>query len=192
MIRIVGPKEFKLLTKEEKNKVINTTSSSKNWSRGLSPFFLGPVHLYQGRHAKNVENAWQYSKVYKEHVGALGLPTEDWLSWAEGGWSNSYAVRYPMGKGAKPLYAFWDGVQYNYIEARKRIYIPLYRKAVLKSDAYSKLEREYHNKDKDIILFDFDGYDHLTKNMTYQEVINCESLKMGHAFVLAMLLDEYI
>lgn len=31
-------------------------------ARRLSPFFLGPVALYDGHVAKNVENAWQYSK----------------------------------------------------------------------------------------------------------------------------------
>lgn len=38
--------------------IINTTSRSKNWSRELSPFVLGPVDLYAGLIAKNVENAW--------------------------------------------------------------------------------------------------------------------------------------
>ncbi len=27
---------------------INTTSRSKTWNRGLSPFFCGPVDLYSG------------------------------------------------------------------------------------------------------------------------------------------------
>ncbi len=38
--------------------VINTTSRSSNWSRGLSPFFLGPIYLYDGFVSKNIENAW--------------------------------------------------------------------------------------------------------------------------------------
>jgi hypothetical protein len=36
---------------------INTTSRSGNWSKGLSPFFLGPVDLYGGHTAKNVSDS---------------------------------------------------------------------------------------------------------------------------------------
>jgi len=36
--------------------IINTTSRSSNWSRGLSPFFLGPIYLYDG--FASVESAW--------------------------------------------------------------------------------------------------------------------------------------
>lgn len=51
----------------------------------LSPFFLGPVSLYDGHVAKNVENAWQYAKVtkwfcpslrtgvYRAHVASSGV-----------------------------------------------------------------------------------------------------------------------
>jgi hypothetical protein len=43
--------------------VVNTTSRTKEpWSRGLSPFFLGPIPLYHNFEAKNLENAWQYCK----------------------------------------------------------------------------------------------------------------------------------
>ena len=45
---------------------------------------------------------------------------------------------------------------------------------------------------QDIYLQDFDGYNHKARGMTYDQVINNEQWKMGHAFVLAMLLDEYI
>lgn len=72
---------------------VNTTSRSKDWSRGLSPFFVGPVELYDGRVAQNVENAWQFSKVYRkiysqQHIGPDGLPNEDYWKWAEAGWAD--------------------------------------------------------------------------------------------------------
>lgn len=54
MIRVVGP-NFKA---PDGATVINTTSRSTAWSSGLSPFFLGPVDLYWGHVAKNVENFW--------------------------------------------------------------------------------------------------------------------------------------
>ena len=52
--------------------IVNTTSRSNDWSKGLSPFFLGPVDLYAGLSAKNVENAWQFAKVYPQHVDING------------------------------------------------------------------------------------------------------------------------
>ena len=95
--------------------VINTTSRSANWSRGLSPFILGPCKLYGDYESKNVENGWQNSKVYLEHVDENGNPSPEYFKWAVEGWNNSRAVRYPMGKGAKPLYSYWNGEKMNYI-----------------------------------------------------------------------------
>ena len=60
---------------------IDTTSRSKSWSQGLSPFYLGPCQLYNGYVAKNVENAWQYSKVYMEHVDQDSNPTPEYFEW---------------------------------------------------------------------------------------------------------------
>lgn len=69
MIYVIGYRD----KTPEGSLIINTTSRSKNWSRGLSPFFLNPGNLYGEYSAKNVENAWQYSKVYKEHLDNTGL-----------------------------------------------------------------------------------------------------------------------
>lgn len=71
-----------------------------------------------------MENAWQYAKVYKQHTHN-GAPTSDYWDWARAGWSNPSAVRFPMGRGAKPEYSLWDGQRLGYIEARKKIYAPL-------------------------------------------------------------------
>jgi hypothetical protein len=167
---------------------INTTSRSTNWSRGLSPFFLGPVKLYGHYTSQNVENAWQFSKVYPTQVDGNNDPTLEYFAWAKKGWADTYAHRYPMGKGKKPLYSYWDGERLLYIEARKKIYAPLYAEAVEKNDAYKQLEEEY-KKAGEIWLWDFDGYDHHKANMTYEDVLNCPTKKMGHAFVLAMMLE---
>lgn len=40
--------------------IVNTTSRSNDWSRGLSPFSWAPIDLYAGLIGQNVENAWQY------------------------------------------------------------------------------------------------------------------------------------
>lgn len=182
-VYVWGPKD-----KSPKDiEVINTTSRSINWSRGLSPFFLGPCELYGDYVASNVENAWQFCKVYSEFVDSQQNPTQDYFEWAIRGWSNPLAIRYPMGKGRKPLYSMWDGQKLGYIEARKRIYVPIYAKALVESEAYKKL-KELYKKKKEIHLWDFDGYDYIGRKMTFKDVINNSEQSMGHAFVIANLL----
>lgn len=182
MIYIIGPRG------RRSQPYVDTTSRSTNWSRALSPFFLGPVELYGGYTARNVENAWQYSKVYEKYADKDSNPTEKYFDWAKEGWEKTYADRYPMGKGMKPLYSWWDGQKLDYIAARKKIYCPLYAKAVEGTAAFKKLQEEYNKGD--LYLWDFDGYDHLLLGMSYKDVLNCPDRKMGHAFVLAMMLER--
>jgi hypothetical protein len=181
VVKIIGP------SVRNKTGSINTTSSS-GWSSGLSPFLLGPVNLYEDFIAQNVENAWQFSKVYKRHVDEFNNPTLDYFLWAINGWADTYAHRYPMGKGAIPEYSYWDGENLDYIEARKRIYIPLYATAVVKTEAFKRL-KEIYEENGQVTLFDYDGYDNESLNMTMREVVNNPNRKMGHAFVLKMLLE---
>lgn len=188
MVRVIGPKDPR-----DKN-AINTTSRSKNWSRDLSPFFLGPVPLYIGAassSAQNVENAWQYSKVYPGYVDEDGNPHEGYFAWARRGWENKRAVRYPMGKGAKPLYSYWAGEKMPYVKARAKIYVPLYSQAVVNTGAFQKLLQLYRDQGE-ITLWDFDGYDHHALGMSLEEVLNDPTRIMGHAFVLAAMLERMV
>jgi hypothetical protein len=182
MVTVIGPKD------PRDQKAINTTSRSPNWSRGLSPFYLGPVKLYSGFTASNVENAWQFSKVYTPHADDAGNPSERYFEWARQGWADTKAHRYPMGKGVKPLYSYWDGEKLTYVEARKKIYVPVYSNAVKDSPAFKQLKSMYSFMG-DITLWDFDGYDHRKLGMTYADVVNSDTRKCGHAFVLAMMLE---
>lgn len=184
MIYVIGPKD------PRRKDAINTTSCSKNWSRELSPFFLGPVELYDGYIAQNVENGWQYSKVYAEHVDKNQNVTDNYWNWAKNGWSDTFAHRYPMGKGRKPLFSYWENQKLDYIEARKKIYIPLYSKAVKKTEAFAKLIKMA--SEGDIYLWDFDGYNHRKLDMSFDDVLNCPHRKMGHAFVLCAMLETEI
>ena len=174
--------------------IINTTSHSKNWSKSLSPFFVKCGHLYRNYSAINVENAWQFSKTYK-HLGHLdknGNPNEKYFEWAVKGWESTFAYRYPAGKGAIPEYSYWDGRKLGYIDARKQIYIPLYSRIISQS-IYQELLRRVENairEGKDVVLLDFDGYNHIKMNMSYQDVLHCETRKMGHGFVLWKLLTD--
>jgi hypothetical protein len=186
MITIVS---FYQKLKGMNGQVVDTTSHSGEWKE-LSPFLLGPCPLYASYVAFNIENGWQFAKVYKQHtytshVDGSFLPSTAYWQWALKGWSDKTAHRYPMGKGAKPLYSFWDGKNLGYIEARKRIYAPLYAHAVVKTAAFKKLW-QLHSGGTDLILRDYDGYDHKGKSLS--QVLNDPAKKMGHAFVLKMLL----
>lgn len=101
---VISPRD----TVPEGFKVINTTSKDdKDIGKQLSPFFLGPVVLYEHKTAENMENAWQFSKVYKEFSDKNNKPTTEYFAWAKRGWKDKFAHRYPYGKGAIPLYSYW-------------------------------------------------------------------------------------
>jgi hypothetical protein len=170
---------------------IVTTSRSKNWTKGLSPFVCGPADLYDGYVAKNVENGWQFSKVYMEHIGDDGCPNDLYFEWAKEGWADNYAHRYPMGKGAKPEFSWWDGERLTYVEARKKIYMRIYSQGLRDTYAFKRLVSMVQSGSK-VALRDFDGYDHKAEGLTYNEVVNNPDRKMGHAFVIAMLLDKIL
>jgi hypothetical protein len=187
MIYVIGPQ----YPTPEGARIINTTSRSDTWSRGLSPFFAGPVHLYGDYKSYNVENAWQYAKVYEYYLEEDGSVGDRYFKWANEGWNRIRANRYPMGKGTKPLYSYWDGEKLPYIEARRKIYIPLYSQAVQKTSAFQKLKK-IHAEGGDLYLWDFDGYNHRALDMTFEQVIDNTNKALGHAFVIAMLLEGII
>jgi hypothetical protein len=174
--------------KPEGYTLVNTTSHAKTpMERGLSPFNLGPIPLYDGSTATNMENAWQMAKCYARHADATGSPTAAYYAWARAGWDNPVPQRFPMGRGAKPLYSLWGGRRLGYISARALIYAPAYAAAVVRTPAYAALAALYATG-VPIGLVDFDGWDHVGQGYSLSEVLALEKPKMGHAFVLAGLL----
>lgn len=180
VVHVFGPKS----PRPRSGLVIDVTSNSPTEYRQLSPFLLEPV----GGEARNVENLWQYSKLYQEHADGAGNPTSAFNTWRAEGFAKQWADRYPMGKGKKPLCSIWSGQKYGYIEARRAIYEPQYRAAAVHHCAglieTLKQEREKH---EDIWIFDYDGYDHLAYDMTLADVGQNAERPMGHAFVVASL-----
>jgi hypothetical protein len=182
-VRVFGPRDPTPAGYE----IINVTSGSFDFGRALSPFLLGPCELYAGYHSRNMENAWQYAKVYQQHLDERGEPSRDYWEWARSGWSKQRADRYPMGKGAIPEFSFWNGEKLGYIEARKQIYAPLYITAV---DGTAALRALFDILARQpVALFDYDGYDHVKRGMSLADVLNDPTRKMGHAFVLAAILS---
>jgi len=175
-----------------KGAAINITTSGVGLGREFSPMLLGPVSIYQGKDvppkiAKNVENGWQYSKVYAHHDDN-GKPNAEWYEWRDEGFSNKWACRYPMGRGAIPLYS-WIGKPIDYIEARKTIYVPSYKMAVHKLDELFNNFLYFVDSEELVTLLDYDVYPGDTADeLTFQEILNNPKVKMGHAYVLADML----
>lgn len=197
-VRVLPIWTAKKLKETETCPIISTVSKSDGVWKQLSPFILGPCNLYRrnGKMLKsqNMENAWQYSKLYKDHADKDGEPTSKYWKWAKEGWANSRAVRYPMGKGRKPLCSIWPDdegelAKMDYITARKCIYAPLYSELVKETEAYKELQRIL-KEHKELILLDFDAYDHHKEGMTLSDVLNNPRKKAGHAFILAMMLTR--
>lgn len=166
---------------------IDTTSNVGDF-RELSPFILGPCATYDAdRLSMNFENLWQYSKVYHDFLDTLNNPSVEYFIWRNLGWGSKRANRYPMGKGRTPAYAWWNGEKLGYIAARKAIYARFYAENVVGTRSYLCL-KEIYDSGQNIILRDYDGYDHRLLGMSLKDVINEPNKKMGHAFVLAMIL----
>lgn len=172
--------------------VINTTTRSENWSRELSPMLVGTIFSNNGI-SRNMENFWQYAKVYSNHVDSNQNPNEEYFKWKEIGYNKKWADRYPAGKGAIPLYTWYCGRKLNYIEARKNIYLPYYEKNVKKTEAFSKLETIWNDclkQNKNLVLNDFDAYNHRDLGYSWDNILNDSTRKMGHAFILAKMLSK--
>ena len=175
-----------------KDQIINVTSRSDDFGKAFSPFLLGPVRLYDKCFSYSVENAWQYSKVYPEHVDENNEIKKEYFDWANFGWLSKYSNRYPMGKGAKPLFAYWNGERLSYTEAKKKIYIPLYTTAVSKIPELKRLFEMYQqlkSENKILYLVDFDAYNLEPGSFKFNELIN-EDRSFGHGYVVNLILEN--
>lgn len=164
------------------------TCSKLGWHADLSPFLIGPCRLWDGRESRTMENAWQFSKVYRQHC-CDGKPNQEWRAWSDDGFAAPAAHRYPMGKGARPVGSWWNNELLGYVAARRKIYFPLYRDAVRGTGGFRRLEIVYAERRKLMLplqLWDFDARPH--KGLMFSDVMNDETKIMGHAFVLAAML----
>jgi len=161
----------------------DVTTHGSEW-RPLSPMLLGPVPLYAGMWSRTMENAWQFAKFYQLH-----RETVSYWPWAQAGWGNPRAVRYPMGRGSVPLHTLWAGEELDYVTARKRVYAPLYAQAVRMHQLDMFLKLRSWAQQADVVLIDFDAYDHRALGYSWDDVMSDPGRKMGHGFVLAMMIE---
>lgn len=181
------------------SRYINVTSRDKDgWGRLLSPFHLRCATLFFGEPQSvgnvelvlpyNVENAWQFSKVYKWDWDEQNqTPKDSYWKWAKEGWADKRAQRYPVGKGVKPVCSWWRGRRHDYIQARFSIYIYVYAYSLLaQKETWSQMLEWYQNEDEPTIL-DFDVYD--KTGISYGDVFRDPTRKAGHGFVIGAMLE---
>ncbi len=155
--------------------------------RELSPFFLGPVRC-NGIMFNNMENAWQFSKVYPKlgHLDTRNDITSLFWEWMEEG-SKMKAQRYPAGRGAVPAFSLYNRkYRLSYTAARKRMYIPMYAKLAVETDLYRELLADLKAGAR-LLIRDFDAYTP-EKGMTFQQQTDFTQRKLGHGMVLAEML----
>lgn len=191
MLYVCGPKKEDRAPKGAL--ILNVTSQSDSPTlRKFSPFFLGPVTVPDFGLCHNLENAWQYSKVYPEHVDDAGELRDEWFAWSARGFRNKQAVRYPMGKGAIPHYSFWDNKFLPYVPARKEIYLKNYAWLVQMLPEFFELKEFIAAAHTDVYLWDFDGNNHIPKGISFADIVEDESRPMGHSNVLHAVLTGEI
>ncbi|EFC48496.1 predicted protein [Naegleria gruberi] len=177
-------------------KNVNCCSGASGIFKELSPMKLGPYEYEHGSEKctiTNLENLWQFSKVFpgeEEQVrndnGQLTkVPNSEFFERRTKGWKDEKAHRHV--KREKPLYSWWKGEKFNYMQARRKIYCPLYAEKVVETEAYKKLE-EMVNSGMNIQILGFDGYNYDGK--TLKECFEDTSKPFGHELVLCCLLKN--
>lgn len=158
-----------------------------------SPWYpLSPYEL-KNKKGQIMENIWQFSKVYKEvpksiqyksrydrtviwnhheevHVLEDGTVTDEYYQWREKGMNCKWPVRYPVGYNYRHSCLFSldnNGQQYDYIEARKKIYAPVYIKLAKRQAKFQELKQRLV-RGEDLLIVEIDG-PHQDSLSYYQE-----------------------
>lgn len=156
--------------------VINLTSRNpdRNFSRQVSPFFVGPVTGPDGASADSLEVFWQVGKVFPHHDDN-GQPSSAYFEYRNDMYSKKQGeipkpiMRHPyhaFGYEADDMlyWAYWNSEKgeyerLSYLEGRKKVYVPEYAKLVANSEAL-KWMRTLLEQGKKIALLDFDGFNY--------------------------------
>lgn len=172
---------------------INVTSAQKKNSKyriAFSP--MTPIeNLYKDFIC--FENYWQSGKVY-ENID--NLKNINWWKKQEKG-----KKRNPATKNKKILYSIYPNInkKLNYIESRKRVYIPEYYNLIKNNKIILELkEKLLHGEN--ISIYDLDGPKLDNGECTYnlvtldiiKEKINDERFPLGHGYIICALLLNLI
>lgn len=201
---------------------LNVTSAQAKASLNRRDF--SPMTPYPGGYRGYwcFENYWQAGKVYE------GVDRDKQLRWMKG--QTKPRRRYPGGRGKRVLHAEWDDIlehavaepaadeveakqpaadevdpqQFNYVDSRKQVYVPLYYDMV-KDRPQVEYWRGEVESGVNVAIYDFDGPRLRDGGVTsrrlsvdlLREKINDETRPFGHGYVVAAMiagieLDEYV
>ena len=80
----------------------------------------------------------------------------------------------------------------DYVSSRKKVYIPEYAKLIVNTDSFKYL-KELYESGKKLALCDFDAWNYYGPNLdqdtTIKDVVNNPAYKVGHGYVIKMLLQ---
>ena len=165
---------------------VNVTSAQSK--KGKYRLAFSPMTPIEGGYKGywNFESFWQSGKVFED------VSIEVSKKW----WRELEAAkrRYPKSKGKKVLYAIFDGDEnkYNYVESRKKVYVPQYYNLIKDKKTLNELKDKV-SSGLDIVIYDFDGPRtssgevcccELTLELL-KEKINDTRHPFGHGYVVA-------
>ena len=124
-----------------------------------------------------IENKWQFMKVYKkvpettqyysrfnkiviwqyheeEHVDDDDNILPEYYDWQKAGFNCKWACRYPVSyyHRTKCLYMLYNGEKLDYIQSRKKVYLPLYLSSVVLKKEWKQLKERLYNGENLLIL----------------------------------------
>lgn len=193
---------------------INATSGNKTW-KGLSPMVLGPFQVIerrfptrdypdgvhpgfvavneqlQGAVSYNLENWWQYSKLYDVDgpfdLNYGNLPRTFLLRRAQGlGDPKPHRRALPKAKGT-PVASYFDARVFSYIPSRK-FYCTVYEALVIRTPEYQNLLQRLANGEN-LLVIGYDGFDLPITNEAVQQAYDDPSRPFGHELVLFTMLN---
>lgn len=143
---------------------------------------LGP-YVLKNEEGQIMENIWQFTKVYpsvpatiqkysrfdntvvwnhpaEKHVDGDGTILPAYWDWRDKGINNPYHVRYPVGYSKKArgscLYHLWNDEKLDYVQARTKIYYPIYTDLVKRQPKFHLLKKML-NDGKKLLIAEVDG-----------------------------------
>ncbi len=184
-------------------KSVDVTSGSMNKigeesPTTLSPMRLGPVTDGKGVKAVWFENYWQAGKMWRTagHIGKGGAPTPAWFKFREKVCNQKTAKRRPLPKEpyGTAESSFYDGRVMGYVESRKLVYVPIYRR-LIEGLAVIKELKQMLDEGVNIMILDIDGPPKelyptgLELNReNWDKMIDDPKYPFGHGWVVAALL----
>ena len=163
--------------------------------------YIGPVtdHCEVDENGKllppcvRFENFWQSLKVYTFELDADNEITKEYFIRRRKNFSDSKGHRRVFPKkvleqrNAKVEFSYFDGIRYNYINARKKIYCPMYAEMVQKTRYFKSLKERMENGEN-LLIIGFDGFSFDPKTDDVYQHLNDPTKPFGHEAVICCLL----